>query len=67
MALAEIAKVQDVSSQVISQVGEVRQLAENDRKQFLEFFSQQQEANREALNQIQDLVAEIQQKNSLTR
>lgn len=62
--LAEIAKVQDVSSEVITQVGEVRHLAESDRQQFMEFFVQQQRANREALTQIQDLVAEIKTKNS---
>ncbi len=62
--LTEISKVQDVSSEVISQVGEVRHLAEIDRQQFLEFFVQQQQANREALTQIQDLVTEIKTKNS---
>ena len=62
--LAEIAKVQDVSSEVISQVNEVRELADSDRKQFMEFFTQQQAANQEALTEIQHLVQEIQTKNS---
>ncbi|VEP12407.1 conserved membrane hypothetical protein [Hyella patelloides LEGE 07179] len=62
--LSEISKVQDVSSQVITQVGEVRQLADRDRQQFMEFFAQQQQANQEAVATIQALVTEIKAKNN---
>lgn len=63
--LKEIGKVQDVSSQVISQVGEVRELASKDRQEFMEFFAQQQKVNRQAINQIKSVVEEIKNKNSL--
>jgi len=63
--LKEIGKVQDVSSQVISQVGEVRELASKDRQEFMEFFDQQQKVNRQAINQIKSVVEEIKNKNSL--
>ena len=62
--LAEISKVQDVSSQVISQLEEVRQLAHHDRQQFMEFFALQQQTNQKSLVEIQNLVAEIRQKNA---
>ena len=62
--LSEIAKVQDVSSEVIGQVGEVRELAQSDREQFMEFFATQQRANQAALDEIQNLVAEIKAKNN---
>ena len=62
--LKEIGKVQDVSSQVISQVDEVRELASKDRQEFMEFFAQQQKANRQAITQIKSVVEEIKNKNS---
>ena len=63
--LKEISKVQNVSSQVISQVGEVRELASRDRQEFMQFFAQQQQANQQAIAQIQAVVEEIKNKNSL--
>ena len=61
--IAEISKVQDVSSQVINQVGEIRQQANRDRQEFLEFFSRQQQANQELVQQIRAIVGEIRSKN----
>lgn len=62
--LAEISKVQDVSSQVIGQLEEVRRLAHHDRQQFMEFFALQQQTNQKSLAEIQNLVTEIRQKNA---
>ena len=62
--LKEIGKVQDVSSQVILQVDEVRELASKDRQEFMDFFAQQQKANRQAITQIKSVVEEIKNKNS---
>ena len=62
--LKEISKVQDVSSQVISQVGEVRELASKDRQEFMGFFAEQQQANQETINQIKEVVEEIKTQNS---
>ncbi|MGK7895532.1 MAG: MotA/TolQ/ExbB proton channel family protein [Xenococcus sp. (in: cyanobacteria)] len=61
--LQEIGKVQDVSSQVISQVGEVRELASKDRQEFMEFFAQQQQANQQTINQIKEVIEEIKSQN----
>ena len=61
--IAEISKVQDVSSQVISQVGEVRQQANRDRQEFLDFFSQQQQTSRDLVQQIRSVVEEIRSQN----
>ena len=61
--LSEISKVQDVSSQVISQVTEVRQLASRDRQEFLTFFAEQQQTNEELVTQIRSVVQEIRSKN----
>lgn len=61
--ITEISKVQDVSSQVINQVGEIRQQAERDRTEFLSFFAQQQQANQELVKQIRAIVGEIRSKN----
>ena len=61
--LAEVSKVQDVSSQVIAQVTEVRQLAHQDRQEFLTFFAQQQQANQELVYQIKAIIEEIRSKN----
>ena len=63
--LKEISKVQNVSSQVISQVDEVRELASKDRQEFMGFFAQQQQANKQAITQIKAVVEEIKNKNSL--
>lgn len=62
--LAEISKIQDVSSQVIEQIEEVRYLADKDRQKFLDFLLQQQQSNQEVVANIQDLVSEIKNKNS---
>jgi hypothetical protein len=62
--LAEISKVQNVSSQVIAQVNEVRQQTNRDRQEFLSFFAQQQKANQELMNQIRSVVDEIRSKNT---
>lgn len=61
--ITEISKVQDVSSQVISQVGEITEQANRDRREFLDFFSQQQQTNQELVQQIRSVVAEIRSKN----
>lgn len=61
--IAEISKVQDVSSQVINQVGEIGQQAHRDRQEFLDFFSQQQQTNQELVQQIRSVVEEIRSKN----
>ena len=61
--LSEIGKVQDVSSQVIAQVTEVRQMADRDRQEFLSFFAQQQQANQELVVQIRAILEEIRSKN----
>ncbi|MBE9044243.1 MotA/TolQ/ExbB proton channel family protein [Pleurocapsales cyanobacterium LEGE 10410] len=61
--IAEVSKIQDISSQVVNQVGEVRQQADRDRQEFLNFFSQQQQANQELVEQIRSIVDEIRSKN----
>ena len=61
--LTEISKVQDISSKVIAQVTEVRKSANRDRQEFLSFFSQQQQANQELVEQIRSIVDEIRSKN----
>ncbi len=61
--ITEISKVQDVSSQVINQVAEIRQQANRDRQEFIDFFSQQQQANQELVAQIRSIVEEIRSKN----
>ncbi len=61
--LNEISKIQDMSSQVISQVGEVREIAAKDRQEFMEFFAQQQQANQEAITQIKATIEEIRLRN----
>ncbi|WP_319421134.1 MotA/TolQ/ExbB proton channel family protein [Pleurocapsa sp. FMAR1] len=61
--LSEIGKVQDVSSQVIAQVGEVRKMADRDRQEFLSFFAKQQQANQELVVQIRAILEEIRSKN----
>ena len=63
--LAEISQVQNVSSQVISQVAEVKELASKDRQEFIEFLTQQQQTNQEVIKQIETVVEEIKNKNSL--
>ncbi|MEM8675008.1 MAG: MotA/TolQ/ExbB proton channel family protein [Cyanobacteria bacterium P01_G01_bin.67] len=61
--LTEVSKVQDISSQVINQVGEIKQQANSDRREFLNFFAQQQQANQELVQQIRSIVEEIRSKN----
>ena len=61
--IAEISKVQNVSSQVIAQVGEIGQQASRDRQEFLNFFSRQQQANQELVKQIRAIVEEIRTRN----
>ena len=61
--IAEVSKVQDLSSQIIRQVGEARQQANGDRQEFLNFFDQQQKANQELVGQIRSIVDEIRNKN----
>lgn len=63
--LAEISQVQNVSSQVISQVAEVKELASKDRQEFMEFLTQQQQVNQQAIKQIETVVEEIKNQNSL--
>jgi len=61
--LAEVSKVRDASLQVMGQVAEVRQLANQDRQEFLTFFAQQQQANQELVYQIKAIIEEIRSKN----
>ena len=61
--ISEISKVQDVSSQVISQVNDIRQQTNRDRQEFLSFFAQQQQSNQELVQQIRGIVEEIRTKN----
>jgi len=61
--ISEISKVQDVSSQVIAQVNDIRQQTNRDRQEFLSFFSQQQQANQQLVQQIRGIVEEIRSKN----
>ncbi len=61
--ITEVSKVQDVSSQVINQVSEIREQANRDRQEFLNFFSQQQQANQALVQQIRAIVEEIRSKN----
>ncbi|MGF1588829.1 MAG: flagellar motor protein MotA [Pleurocapsa sp.] len=61
--ITEVSKVQDVSWQVINQVAEIREQANRDRQEFLNFFSQQQQANQELVEQIRSIVEEIRSKN----
>ncbi len=61
--LTEISKIQDMSFQVISQVGEVREIAAKDRQEFLEFFTEQQQVNQETISKIKDTLEEIRLKN----
>lgn len=61
--ITEISKVQDVSSQIIEQVNEVRQFAIKDRQKFMTFFNQQQQTNQEIINDIKTTVEAIKTKN----
>ncbi|MEL6440955.1 MAG: MotA/TolQ/ExbB proton channel family protein [Cyanobacteria bacterium J06621_8] len=61
--IAEVGKVQDISSQIINQVGEIRQQANSDRQEFLNFFAQQQQTNQELVQQIRGIIDEIRSKN----
>ena len=61
--ITEISKVQDVSSQVIEQVNDIRQQTNRDRQEFLSFFSQQQQANQQLVQQIKGIIEEIRSKN----
>jgi biopolymer transport protein ExbB/TolQ len=62
--ISEISKVQGISSQIISQVGEVTEQAKRDRQEFLNFFAQQQQASQELVQQIRSIVEEIRSKNT---
>lgn len=61
--LERISQVQDVNSQVMAQVMQIREAAERDRTQFLEFFNQQQKANQELIDRIKATVDEIRSHN----
>lgn len=62
--IAEISKVQDVSSQVIAQVNDIRQQTNRDREEFLGFFAQQQQTNQQLVKQIRGIIEEIKQNNT---
>ncbi len=59
-----ISQVQDVSSNVINQVDEVRRSADQDRRDFLQFFTEQKQISQETLGTIRALVSDIQSNNS---
>ncbi|MGD1922378.1 MAG: flagellar motor protein MotA, partial [Pleurocapsa sp.] len=61
--ISEISKVQDVSSQVIAQVNDIRQQTNRDREEFLGFFAQQQQTNQQLVQQIRGIIEEIKQNN----
>ena len=61
--LSEVSKIHGISSQVINQVGDIRQQANSDRQEFLSFFSEQQHTNQELVQQIRSVVEEIRSKN----
>ena len=62
--ISEISKVQDVSSQVIAQVNDIRQQTNRDREEFLSFFARQQQANQQLVQQIRGVIEEIKQNNT---
>lgn len=64
--IEEISKVQDVNSQVMDRVTEIRELATQDRQEFMSFFTQQQQASQELIFQIRATVDEIRSKNVAT-
>lgn len=64
--LSEVSKVHDISSQVINQVGDIREQANRDRQEFLTFFTEQQKTNQELVQQIRSVVEEIRSKNMAT-
>ncbi|WP_036479944.1 MotA/TolQ/ExbB proton channel family protein [Myxosarcina sp. GI1] len=64
--MAEISKVQDVNSQVMDRVTQIRELATQDRQEFMTFFTQQQQASQELIYQIKTTVDEIRSKNVAT-
>ena len=61
--LSEVSKVYGISSQVVNQVGDIRQQANSDRQEFLSFFAEQQKTNEELVRQIRSVVEEIRSKN----
>lgn len=61
--LTEVSKVYGISSQVVNQVGDIREQASRDRQEFLLFFAQQQQTNQELVKQIKSIVEEIRSKN----
>jgi len=61
--LNEVSKVYGISSQVVNQVGDIRQQASRDRQEFLSFFAEQQKTNEELVQQIRSVVEEIRSKN----
>ncbi|MEO1673062.1 MAG: flagellar motor protein MotA [Cyanobacteria bacterium J06631_2] len=61
--LSEVSKVYGISSQIVNQVGDVREQANRDRQEFLTFFAQQQKTNQELVQQIRSVVEEIRSKN----
>lgn len=62
--LKEISQVQNISSQIVEQITEVRIIANSDRKNFIDYVAQQQTLNNQTITQIQDLITEIKQKNT---
>ena len=61
--IAEISKVQNVSSQIIEQVNEVREFAVKDRQKFITFFNEQQQHNQDIIDEIKNTVESIRSKN----
>lgn len=64
--LERISQVQDVNAQVIAQVNQIRETAENDRAKFIEFFNRQQQANEALIERIKATVEEIRSNNLAT-
>lgn len=64
--IEEISKVRDVNSQVMDRVTQIRELATQDRQEFMTFFTQQQQASQELIFQIKATVDEIRSRNVAT-
>ena len=64
--ISEVSKIQGISSQVVNQIGDMREQANRDRQEFLTFFSQQQKSNEQLVRQIRSVVEEIRSKNMAT-
>lgn len=61
--LSEVSKVYGISSQVVTQIGDITEQVNRDRQEFLTFFAQQQKTNQQLVQQIRSIATEIRSKN----